>query len=109
MILLLNSMPIKICNKNYFAVGSYIGYFEDGQYNFPSEGTISTNGEKGAVNWSGSFYGQLGDIELQVVWSWHHYYLGITGFTGIRITNLNSGVSQYYGHAVHVALGPSHP
>lgn len=108
--LLLSRMPVKRCINSYLAFGISTSSFEGHQYNNPSEGTISTNGEKGAVDWSGSFYGQIATIELLIYPLVEHvYYLGITGFTGIRITNLRSGVSHYEGHAVHVFLGPYPP
>jgi hypothetical protein len=68
--------------------------------NVPAEGWINTRGLNGKQNYIGNFYGQLGKIPVILA----HWYLGITGFTGINILNKETWEVFYLGFALHVKI-----
>jgi len=69
----------------------------------PAEGWINTMGLNGKQNYIGNFYGQIGIIPFFLV----HWYLGITGFTGVNILNTKTYELFYLGFALHVKIDSS--
>jgi len=71
----------------------------------PAQGEIWTMGLAGKINGSGQFYGRLPFPEFSMfVLS---FYPGVNGFTGLRL--LFNSSDFYFGSALFVSLGPSHP
>jgi len=71
-------------------------------YHRPSEGWVSTIGLGGIKLWNGKFYGHLGSIPII-----NKYYIGATGFTGLKLYN-SDGIN-FIGYARHVKLNDNHP
>jgi len=70
----------------------------------PSEGTVTAKGLLGTKKWDGSLYGDISDITFQL----HSYrYVGILGFTGIKI-NTNSK-NYFIGFAPLVKITEDKP
>jgi len=85
------------------------GYIEDNYgYNrdyFPAEGWINTFGSSGNKKWNGSFYGQISGFQLWVFYE----YIGVIGFTGIKILNMDSLYYYYLGSANYVNIDHTPP
>ena len=94
----------KICSVIYYGEKQQSPWTVPPNY-WPAEGEIWTNGLYGVRNWSGQFYGNLSINRLSILWD--TYYPGMNGFTGLR---LSSNASDFYfGSALNVNVGPSHP
>ena len=99
-----------------FCFGAYMSfgtkYIEDNgnRYNF-SKGWVNTNGDNGKINWNGTFYGQIEEYpiffinllnELDIIIK---HYIGMIGFTGIIIADLDVDWIYFEGNAKKVSLG----
>jgi len=69
-------------------------------YHRPSNGWIFTSGLNGIKEWNGSFYGSIGKIGGSL----GSYYLGVIGFTGIKISQGYSGKIYFLGNALRVNI-----
>ena len=67
---------------------------------YPAHGWLNTIGLKGIKEWNGSFYGQM---QNHYWYSMPFTYIGMTGFTGLRIY---AGTTLLLGSALRVKLGP---
>jgi hypothetical protein len=71
----------------------------------PAEGNIRAIGSFGTRQWNGAFYGKLSSLAL---WGFLSVlYPGVNGFTGLKLY-LNQ-TDFYFGFALNVNVGPSHP
>jgi hypothetical protein len=76
----------------------------------PSEGFITSYGQKGNIIWLGKFWGQ-GDY-LPSLYSpmWGSSPVGITGFTGLKIIlDSSNGDTFFFGSALKVHIGDDFP
>ena len=77
-------------------------------YYYPAYGWIHTNGKNGVKNYSGWFYGQIFTFDSGFTWT--AYYIGIVGFTGIRIFSFSvDDINYYLGFALKVHVGTEYP
>ena len=67
------------------------------QWTYPAEGWVFTIGLTGVKNWEGNL---IGDIRLGIL----DEFIGVTGFTGIKIRNLNSNDVFYMGFALRAKI-----
>jgi hypothetical protein len=67
------------------------------QWTYPAEGWVFTTGLTGVKNWEGNL---IGDIRLGIL----DEFIGVTGFTGIKIKNLNSNDVFYMGFALRAKI-----
>jgi len=76
----------------------------------PASGWITTIGLKGLKSWNDEFFGQLIKLPiLLVLFDGGIFYPGVSGFTGIRISEVGSMDCYYIGTALHVRIGPEIP
>ncbi len=67
------------------------------QWTYPANGWVFTNGLTGVKKWEGNI---IGDICLGIL----DEFIGVTGFTGIKITNSDSNYVYYMGFARRVKI-----
>jgi len=67
------------------------------QWTYPAEGWVFTIGLTGVKNWEGNI---IGDIRLGIL----DEFIGVTGFTGLKIRNLNSNDVFYMGFALRTKI-----
>jgi len=97
--------------RNFPYIGGIIYYGQLTQtsnkehYYSPAEGNIWTIGLFGIKQWNGSFYGNLPSFGFYIFLSL--YYPGVNGFSGLRLSSNSSNF--YFGSALSVNVGPSHP
>jgi hypothetical protein len=72
-----------------------------------ARGWVYTVGDGGTQEIQGKFLGRLGKIDWfssnPMVFD-YKFYIGVEGFTGIRIFNIITGVMWFFGHAKRVSL-----
>jgi hypothetical protein len=96
----------------YVTVGMYYFAIHQGGYPiyeyYPIKCDIYTNGTNGIVTWNGDQYGQIWSFVehgyRDLVEYWKTYYVGIEGFTGLKIYKRQEGRVYISGFAEHVAL-----
>jgi hypothetical protein len=67
------------------------------QWTYPANGWLSTFGLCGVKKWEGDM---IGDIRLGILGE----YVGVTGFTGLKVRNENSNDVSYIGYACRVKI-----
>lgn len=77
---------------------------------YPANGWITTVGLNGIKSWVGSFYGQLKRIPILIIlFDGGIFYPGVSGFTGIQVSEIGSMDCFYFGTALQVKIGPEVP
>lgn len=105
--LTLTTAIIFLLSDYKYRFGDYIGLGNDAfeQDPIPSNGWIETDGLLGQLNYTGNMFGQLSEFVLLILYS---TYIGINGFTGVRIEKEDETV-YFYGRATRVLIASEPP
>jgi hypothetical protein len=97
LLLLHGLFPLKI-----FSCISF-GIYGQGSGTYSSIGWIYSAGFSGIKLWNNSFTGNIIAMYFQQMWALTKYFIGVTGFTGISIMDINNN-AFFLGTALHVSM-----